>query len=166
MSSSIEEEEVCFDVVKTECKEKTESVDTEICTYVYEDMEVLQPAKTIEVEFEKKCQTHVVTVCEPGNKRYNLTGTSEALNTKYIKYTLVIIFLIFPQGIIDTTNSTMDLAREATEDMGTIAKRLSKILVITNQVCNLPKQNLHWSYQCHEENVKAKPLSFQRLIVK
>ena len=66
MSNSIEEKEVCFDVAKTECKETTESVDTEICTYTYEDMEVVQPAKTIEVKFEKKCQTQMVTVCEPG----------------------------------------------------------------------------------------------------
>ena len=66
MSNSIEEKEVCFDVAKTECKETTESVDTEFCTYTYEDMEVVQPAKTIEVKFEKKCQTQMVTVCEPG----------------------------------------------------------------------------------------------------
>ena len=66
MSNSIEEKEVCFDVAKTECKETTESVDTEICTYTYQDMEVVQPAKTIEVKFEKKCQTQMVTVCEPG----------------------------------------------------------------------------------------------------
>jgi len=69
MSNSIEEKEVCFDVAKTECKETTESVDIELCTYVYEEMEVAQPAKTIEVEFEKKCQTQMVTVCEPGYHR-------------------------------------------------------------------------------------------------
>ena len=66
MSNSIEEKEVCFDVAKTECKETTETVDTEVCTYTYQDMEVVQPAKTIEVKFEKKCQTQMVTVCEPG----------------------------------------------------------------------------------------------------
>lgn len=53
MSNSIEEKEVCFDVAKTECKETTESVDTEICAYVYDEMEVAQPAKIIEVKFEK-----------------------------------------------------------------------------------------------------------------
>ena len=66
MSNSIEEKEVCFEVAKTECKETAESVDIEICTYVYEEMEVEQPAKTIQVQFEKKCENHVVTVCEPG----------------------------------------------------------------------------------------------------
>ena len=74
MSNSIEEKEVCFDVAKTECKETTESVDTEICTYTYQDMEVVQPAKTIEVKFEKKCQTQMVTVCEPG--KFNSTYKS------------------------------------------------------------------------------------------
>ena len=70
MSNSIEEKEVCFDVAKTECAETKETIDTEICTYVYDEMEVDQPATTIEVEFEKKCQTHMVTVCEPGDKTH------------------------------------------------------------------------------------------------
>ena len=69
MSNSIEEKEVCFDVAKTECAETKETIDTEICTYVYDEMEVDQPATTIEVEFEKKCQTHMVTVCEPGDEK-------------------------------------------------------------------------------------------------
>ena len=70
MSNSIEEKEVCFDVAKTECAETKETIDTEICTYVYDEMEVDQPATTIEVEFEKKCQTHMVTVCEPGDEKH------------------------------------------------------------------------------------------------
>ncbi len=70
MSNSIEEKEVCFDVAKTECTETTESVNTEICTYVYDEMEVDHPAQIIEVKFEKKCQTQMVTVCEPGERHY------------------------------------------------------------------------------------------------
>ena len=83
MSNSIEEKEVCFDVAKTECAETKETIDTEICTYVYDEMEVDQPATTIEVEFEKKCQTHMVTVCEPGDK------------THWFLYYITVILLYF-----------------------------------------------------------------------
>ena len=84
MSNSIEEKEVCFDVAKTECAETKETIDTEICTYVYDEMEVDQPATTIEVEFEKKCQTHMVTVCEPGDKTH-----------WFLYYITVILLLMF-----------------------------------------------------------------------
>ena len=71
MSNSIEEEDACFDVAKTECTETTDPVDIEVCTYVYDEMEVEQPAKTIQVDFEKKCQTQLVTFCEPGQSNSN-----------------------------------------------------------------------------------------------
>merc|ERR1712110_1246003 len=57
--------EQCYDVTRTVCSESIEVVENEICTYHYEQKSEDTTAQTVEVTFERICDTQMVTVCQP-----------------------------------------------------------------------------------------------------
>jgi hypothetical protein len=57
--------EYCYDVSRTVCTETTEKIDNEVCSYGYNKKYEETTAKTVEVSFEKKSDTQMVTVCQP-----------------------------------------------------------------------------------------------------
>merc|ERR1712038_1216246 len=57
--------EQCYDVTRTVCSESIEVVENEICTYHYEQKSEDTTAQTVEVTFERICNTQMVTVCQP-----------------------------------------------------------------------------------------------------
>merc|ERR1712165_158004 len=61
----IVEVEQCYPVTRTVCTESIEEIDNEICTYSYQQKTEATTAKTVEVTFEKQCDTQMVTVCQP-----------------------------------------------------------------------------------------------------
>merc|ERR1712064_190869 len=42
-------------------------IDNEVCSYSYQPKNEETTGKTVEVTFEKQCETMMVTVCEPGH---------------------------------------------------------------------------------------------------
>merc|ERR1712121_495130 len=61
----IVDKEQCYPVTRTVCTESIEEIDNEICTYSYQQKTEATTAKTVEVTFEKQCDTQMVTVCQP-----------------------------------------------------------------------------------------------------
>merc|ERR1712226_1427120 len=57
--------EQCYDVTRTVCSESIEVVENEICVYHYEQKSEETTAQTVEVTFERICDTQMVTVCQP-----------------------------------------------------------------------------------------------------
>merc|ERR1712027_193354 len=57
--------EQCYPVTRTVCTESIEEIDNEICTYSYQQKTEETTAKTVEVTFNKECDTQMVTVCQP-----------------------------------------------------------------------------------------------------
>merc|ERR1712201_17724 len=54
-----------YPVTRTVCTESIEEIDNEICTYSYQQKTEATTAKTVEVTFEKQCDTQMVTVSQP-----------------------------------------------------------------------------------------------------
>merc|ERR1711971_635524 len=54
----------CFDRVLTVCEETSTIVEREICTYAYEQEDVVAPAQTTQVTYETKTETMKVTACK------------------------------------------------------------------------------------------------------
>ena len=65
MVKRIMDKEQCEDITRTVCMESIEVVDNEICTYSYMPHTEDSVATTVEITFEKKCMTQMVTVCQP-----------------------------------------------------------------------------------------------------
>merc|ERR1712106_354497 len=57
--------EQCYPVTRTVCTESIEEIDNEICTYSYQQKTEATTARTVEVTFNKECDTQMVTVCQP-----------------------------------------------------------------------------------------------------
>merc|ERR1712106_1288450 len=57
--------EQCYPVTRTVCSESVEVIPNEICVYSYQQKVVDTTAKTVEVPYEKQCNTQMVTVCQP-----------------------------------------------------------------------------------------------------
>ena len=59
--------EQCYPVTRTVCSESIEEIDNEVCSYTYQPKNEETTGKTVEITFEKTCETMMVTVCEPGH---------------------------------------------------------------------------------------------------
>ena len=62
---SVKDVEQCYTVTRTVCTESIEEIDNEVCSYSYQPKDEETTAKTVEVTFEKQCDTQMVTVCQP-----------------------------------------------------------------------------------------------------
>ena len=58
----------CYDVTRTVCSETIEVVPQEVCTYKYVQTTRDTVAKTVVVNFEKKTNVQMVTVCQPHHR--------------------------------------------------------------------------------------------------
>ena len=58
----------CYDVTRTVCAETIEVVPQEVCTYKYVQTTRDTVAKTVVVNFEKKTNVQMVTVCQPHHR--------------------------------------------------------------------------------------------------
>merc|ERR1719340_441835 len=67
---SVKDVEQCYQVTRTVCTESIEEIDNEVCTYSYQPKDEETTAKTVEVTFEKQCETQMVTVCQPAQYGY------------------------------------------------------------------------------------------------
>jgi len=54
----------CFNVTKTVCEERSQTVSKEVCTYEYEQKEVIAPARLAEIGFERKREPLKISTCE------------------------------------------------------------------------------------------------------
>merc|ERR1719384_749034 len=79
----IVDKEQCYDVTRTVCTESIEEIDNEICTYSYQKKEEVTTAKTVEVSFEKQCDTQMVTVCQPAQYGYGHHHGKRSADTGY-----------------------------------------------------------------------------------
>merc|ERR1712124_136349 len=70
--------EQCYPVTRTVCTESIEEIDNEICTYSYQQKTEATTAKTVEVTFEKQCDTQMVTACQPQDTDTTATDTTTA----------------------------------------------------------------------------------------
>merc|ERR1739842_207307 len=77
------EKEQCYDVTRTVCTESIEEIDNEICTYSYQKKEEVTTAKTVEVSFEKQCDTQMATVCQPAQYGYGHHHGKRSADTGY-----------------------------------------------------------------------------------
>ena len=57
--------EQCYPVTRTVCSESVEVIPNEICVYSYQQKVVNTTAKTVEIPYEKQCDTQMVTVYQP-----------------------------------------------------------------------------------------------------
>ena len=55
----------CYTTTRTICTVSDEDIDNEVCQYKYQNRIEKTNGKTVEIEFEKECETQMVTVCEP-----------------------------------------------------------------------------------------------------
>merc|ERR1712038_1027343 len=67
---SVKDVEQCYDVTRTVCTESTEEIDNEVCSYSNQPKSEVTTAKTVEISFNKECETQMVTVCQPAQYGY------------------------------------------------------------------------------------------------
>ena len=68
-SRSLETREDCVEIVRTVCTETEETVDNEVCYYVYNKESQETEATTLAVDYEVKCEEEYSSVC-PGRSSY------------------------------------------------------------------------------------------------
>jgi len=59
-----QESQYCFNVTRTVCEEKMQTVSKEVCTYEYQQKEVIAPARIIDLGYERNFKSFPVTHCE------------------------------------------------------------------------------------------------------
>ena len=62
-SGKIHEEPVCLDISRTVCNESSAVLSREVCTYSYQQQEVLAPAQSVELTFQPRVEKIGVTRC-------------------------------------------------------------------------------------------------------
>ena len=73
VSRRLETREDCVHVVRTVCTETEETVDNEICYYVYNKESQETEATSVKVDYEVKCEEESNSVC-PGKSSYGGYG--------------------------------------------------------------------------------------------
>ena len=64
-SRSLETRESCVAVVRTVCEEEEETVDNEVCYYVYNQESEDTEAASVTVDYEEQCEQETVRSCPP-----------------------------------------------------------------------------------------------------
>merc|ERR550539_1704613 len=118
--------EQCYDVTRTVCSESIEVVENEICVYHYEQKSEETTAQTVEVTFERICDTQMVTVCQPtpgyGYHRYGHNYCKEVAqetcyNSPVVTETNPPVAVAYPEPIKTCVNKPIDLPRITCEDL-------------------------------------------------
>merc|ERR1712158_52101 len=125
---SIKDVEQCYTVVRTVCTESTEEIDNEVCTYSYQPKTEGTTAKTVEVSFEKMCETQMVTVCQPAPHGYGYghsyghnyckeVGQETCYNVPIVTVVEPAVDVIYPEPIKTCVNKPISLPRISCEDL-------------------------------------------------
>merc|ERR1711935_1314519 len=118
--------EQCCPVTRTVCSESVEVIPNEICVYIYQQKVVDTTAKTVEVPFEKKCNTQMVTVCQPtpgyGYHSYGHNYCKEVAQETCYNIPIVTtveppVQVAFPEPIKTCVDKPIDLIRISCEDL-------------------------------------------------
>merc|ERR1712088_940600 len=124
--------EFCYDVTRTVCTETIEEIPNEVCTYSYQQKEEDTTAKTVEVTFEKKTDTQMVTVCQPtgygyghggyghggyGHNYCNEVAQETQYNVPVVTPVDVPVTVAYPKPIKTCVNKPILLPRVSCEDL-------------------------------------------------
>jgi len=118
--------EQCYPVTKTVCSESVEVIPNEICVYSYQQKVVDTTAKTVEVPFEKKCDTQMVTVCQPtpgygyhsyGHNYCKEVAQETCYNVPIVTPVEPAVMVAFPEPIKSCVDKPIDLIRISCEDL-------------------------------------------------
>jgi len=125
---NIKDVEQCYTVTRTVCTESIEEIDNEVCTYSYQPKSEETTAKTVEVSFNKECETQMVTVCQPAQYGY---GHGHGYGHNYCKevaqetcYNVPVVTVVeppvtvtYPEPIKTCVNKPISLPRISCEDL-------------------------------------------------
>merc|ERR1712064_2338 len=101
-------------------------IDNEVCSYSYQPKNEETTGKTVEVTFEKQCETMMVTVCEPGHG-YGYGGYGHNYCKEVAKetcYNVPVVTVVepavtvtYPEPIKTCVNKPISLPRISCEDL-------------------------------------------------
>ena len=105
-----------------------EEIDNEVCTYSYQPKTEGTTAKTVEVSFEKQCETQMVTVCQPAPHGYGYghsyghnyckeVGQETCYNVPVVTVVEPPVDVIYPEPIKTCVNKPISLPRISCEDL-------------------------------------------------
>merc|ERR1719229_1282401 len=118
--------EQCYPVTRTVCTESIEEIDNEICTYSYQQKTEATTAKTVEVTFEKQCDTQMVTVCQPtpgygyhsyGHNYCREVAQETCYNVPVVTPVEPAVEVAYPEPIKTCVNKPISLPRISCEDL-------------------------------------------------
>merc|ERR1712072_887853 len=122
----IVDKEQCYPVTRTVCTESIEEIDNEICTYSYQQKTEATTAKTVEVTFEKECDTQMVTVCQPtpgygyhsyGHNYRKEVAQETCYNVPVVTPVEPAVEVAYPEPIKTCVNKPISLPRISCEDL-------------------------------------------------
>merc|ERR1712121_300303 len=122
----IVDKEQCYPVTRTVCTESIEEIDNEICTYSYQQKTEATTAKTVEVTFEKQCDTQMVTVCQPtpgygyhsyGHNYCKEVAQETCYNVPVVTPVEPAVEVAYPEPIKTCVNKPISLPRISCEDL-------------------------------------------------
>merc|ERR1712115_536106 len=123
---SVKDVEQCYAVTRTVCSESIEEIDNEVCSYSYQPKNEETTGKTVEITFEKTCETMMVTVCEPGHgyggygygHNYCKEVAQETCyNNPVVTVVTPAITVTYPEPIKTCVNKPISLPRISCEDL-------------------------------------------------
>merc|ERR1712106_1216494 len=118
--------EYCYVVTRTVCTESIEEIDNEVCSYSYQLKTEATSAKTVEVSFEKQCDTQMVTVCQPtpgygyhsyGHNYCKEVAQETCYNVPIVTPVEPAVQVAFPESIKTCVDKPIDLIRISCEDL-------------------------------------------------
>ena len=118
--------EQCYPVTRTVCSESVEVIPNEICVYSYQQKVVDTTAKTVEVPYEKQCDTQMVTVCQrtPGYGYHSYghnyckeVAQETCYNVPIVTPVEPAVMVAFPEPIKSCVDKPIDLIRISCEDL-------------------------------------------------
>jgi len=118
--------EQCYPVTRTVCSESVEVIPNEICVYSYQQKVVDTTAKTVEVPYEKQCNTQMVTVCQPtpgygyhsyGHNYCKEVAQETCYNVPIVTPVEPAVKVAFPEPIKSCVDKPIDLIRISCEDL-------------------------------------------------
>lgn len=125
MRKRLEQENYCYNVTRTECKQTEVTSDIEVCSVDYENNEKTGKAKTVEVVFNKECETRLVTVCQDAQQSTN-GGTEQqcseveqetCFNIPSVKEVEIEVNMAFPKPSRDCEVQTVTIPEIKCEDI-------------------------------------------------
>merc|ERR1711874_378504 len=126
---SIKDVEQCYTVTRTVCTESIEEIDNEVCTYSYQPKDEETTAKTVEVTFNKECETQMVTVCQPAQYGYGHghggyghnyckeVAQETCYNVPVVTVVEPAVTVTYPEPIKTCVNKPISLPRISCEDL-------------------------------------------------